>query len=112
MWAANDLNEEEYRLIVIKTYPQCQCDRMIYSHPDGKLDAATELGSDVPAYCLQEPMVWDKSGEIRVKICYARQSEVFFLRRPSIEVVGAAAPQGPREMNIRLLKDGVPASAE
>ncbi|GFU88750.1 hypothetical protein TNCV_4444271 [Trichonephila clavipes] len=34
MWAANDLNEEECRSVVIKTNPQCRCTRAICSLPD------------------------------------------------------------------------------
>ncbi|GFW36948.1 hypothetical protein TNCV_5018471 [Trichonephila clavipes] len=59
MWVANNLNEEECRLVVTKTYPQCQCDWLAYSPLDAELDTAPELGSDVPAYCLQAPMEWE-----------------------------------------------------
>ncbi|GFU22991.1 hypothetical protein TNCV_3946641 [Trichonephila clavipes] len=56
--AANDLNGEECRPVVIKTYPQCQYDRAIYSPPDVELGTASELGSDASVYCLQAPMEW------------------------------------------------------
>ncbi|GFX38460.1 hypothetical protein TNCV_2344331 [Trichonephila clavipes] len=56
MWIGNKLNEEECRPVVTKIIPQFQCDRASYRPPDGELDAALELESDMPAYCFQEPM--------------------------------------------------------
>ncbi|GFU31770.1 hypothetical protein TNCV_1176391 [Trichonephila clavipes] len=61
MWAANYLNENECQPVVIKTYPQCQIDRAIYSAPDSKLGSAPKLVSDALVYCLGSPM------ELRLK---------------------------------------------
>ncbi|GFT48541.1 hypothetical protein TNCV_2783291 [Trichonephila clavipes] len=38
MWATNDFNDEKNRPVVMETYPKFQCDRAIYSTPDGELD--------------------------------------------------------------------------
>ncbi|GFU14254.1 hypothetical protein TNCV_3579251 [Trichonephila clavipes] len=42
LWIAIYLKEKECRFVVIKTYPQYQSDREIYSYPDGMLGTATE----------------------------------------------------------------------
>ncbi|GFT07744.1 hypothetical protein TNCV_1213541 [Trichonephila clavipes] len=68
------LNEKECRPVMIKAYPQCQSDRMIYSFADGILGTAPELVSDAPAYCLQVPMeLGQKRGgaptEVRLRSC-------------------------------------------
>ncbi|GFX78294.1 hypothetical protein TNCV_5136411 [Trichonephila clavipes] len=56
MWAANDLNEEECRLVETKIRHHGQCDRAIYSPPEGEQDTASESRSNVLTYCLQAPM--------------------------------------------------------
>ncbi|GFW74920.1 transposable element Tc1 transposase [Trichonephila clavipes] len=55
-WTANNLNEKFCWPVGTKTYTQCKYIKGIYSPPDGEQDTALELGSDVPAYCLQAPM--------------------------------------------------------
>ncbi|GFX22807.1 hypothetical protein TNCV_2605491 [Trichonephila clavipes] len=49
MWAVKDMNEKECRPVMLKAYPQCQSDSVVYSLPDGKLHKASELVSDTPA---------------------------------------------------------------
>ncbi|GFX54214.1 hypothetical protein TNCV_2338481 [Trichonephila clavipes] len=97
--------------VVTKTHFQCQQDKAIYSRPDGEQDTVPELGSDVPAYCLQVPMEWDCSEESRVQICHAHQSEEL-LRSSVLSLRGSHNSRTKGEEFCRLVKDGGLESAE